>query len=504
MQALFKTLLVLLIAVPLAICAGYLTGEEDYTAVLAIIGGISCLGAYFLLGKGVRPEAFALTVLLCFYYISGKAAAVVTLGGPLFLGEVVLSFTALCFILRFALTREQIAWTNLSIPLMAMLAYSGIHLWFDFRVYGLNAIRDSATAYYMLFFFFGLSISNHPPSAEFLLTWLQRALIFACLVIHPLVLLVSSESRIEVGGRALIAHTSDTVCSSYLAVCVLFYLRARHGGRLRILFYALSIACLASAILQGRSTYTLAILFLMAYLWQVGSKGFAIGTSVAVLLAVLLSTIAVQTGILTQDSGRVGYAAAHMYALVSPVVDPLASREGVNIAQDTIEWRLTWWKYVSDEMWRENPVFGLGFGRDITSGFFDIYSGPTYTSAEEFSVRSPHSVFFTCLGRIGCLGALIFLAICGGFATRLIQTLRHKCDDRDRTFWCFLLVTFVSAFFSVVFEGPNGAIPFWLVLGILTGKMAKREAVELLMRRKLAPGLVKARHARQELYPAFS
>ena len=69
---------------------------------------------------------------------------------PVFIGEISLAFCMGGFLLR----AKQWGLVDTAIHkwIWVYLIYAGIHLWVDYNQYSLVAIRDSATAYYALFF----------------------------------------------------------------------------------------------------------------------------------------------------------------------------------------------------------------------------------------------------------------------------------------------------------------------------------------------------------------
>ena len=81
------------------------------------------------------------------------------------------------------------------------------------------------------------------------------------------------------------------------------------------------------------------------------------------------------------------------------------------------------------------------------------------------AARSPHSMVFSVIGRMGLLGLALWLAASAAMMRTAWTLLRHGSAD-DRGMASVVCVMWVSASFGVVLEGPMGAVVFWSVLGL--------------------------------------
>jgi O-antigen ligase len=129
---------------------------------------------------------------------------------------------------------------------------------------------------------------------------------------------------------------------------------------------------------------------------------------------------------------------------------------------DNNQFRLVWWRELTKETLKRNPVFGLGFGYDLAAGFLAEYD---LVSAEDFSARSPHSVIFSVLGRMGILGLLLWLGIIACMARAFVRDFRSR-DLSALGLWSIVWVFLICACAGVVIEGPMGAVVFWTALGL--------------------------------------
>jgi O-antigen ligase len=100
-------------------------------------------------------------------------------------------------------------------------------------------------------------------------------------------------------------------------------------------------------------------------------------------------------------------------------------------------------------------LFGYGYG-------FHLGSLGPYNIAED--TRTPHNVFFYALGYGGWIGVSLFLAfqIC---LVRLLWLSDHLTGQPfGISFWALSVVV---GSFGNFFETPFGAIPFYLIVGML-------------------------------------
>lgn len=67
-----------------------------------------------------------------------------------------------------------------------------------------------------------------------------------------------------------------------------------------------------------------------------------------------------------------------------------------------------WWQLAIADTWENAPIFGVGFGYDIAAQFSREYFADM---ADDFTARSPHSIFVTVFARMGLVGITLFLAV---------------------------------------------------------------------------------------------
>ena len=116
-------------------------------------------------------------------------------------------------------------------------------------------------------------------------------------------------------------------------------------------------------------------------------------------------------------------------------------------------------------------MFGLGFGHDLARNFLQEYYAE---SQDDFTARSPHSILVTLFARTGVVGFTAFLIVIGLMIRRTWRERRTESEAFSA--WCASWVILTSACFGVVLEGPMGAIPFWILVGLACGSQVATAA----------------------------
>ena len=141
-------------------------------------------------------------------------------------------------------------------------------------------------------------------------------------------------------------------------------------------------------------------------------------------------------------------------------IDPEGASKYSEIADSaagTVEWRRRWWRAIWDSVHETSSetLLGHGYGYPLT----DLVS---YMS-DHTNVRSPHSIFFFCLGYGGWIGVSLFFA----FQLSILRLHWLTYRQTKNPFGIAYLVMCVSSgFFGNFFETPFGAIPYYLITGL--------------------------------------
>jgi O-antigen ligase len=407
------------------------------------------------------------TVLLggavCGYIVANRGFAQIMLlpNQPLLPAEAVLALAG-------GLLLVQCAWRHelpfrrdpLNLLLLTWIVLGTIRVAFDFRAYGLMAIRDFALVYYAAFFYLAQAAAREPAGRRFL----ERVLLVSCVLLLGISFFYDRFpefffSTLSLRGSPLIYYKGDLVGTFMAVGSVLFF--QRYEERKGWWNLALSLALAGAVIATNNRASMLGLFIATAWLAVGGRWKFAATQAVAGATAAVLVLIA--ASLMNRPLEKTPLFG--LYERIVSLADPTGERtyrgdETFNKGDNNL-FRTVWWKAVLAETVEANPYVGLGFGYDLADRFVREYYPE---SGEEFAVRSPHNVLITVFARMGAAGLSVLLAIIGMIGIRTWRAVRS--GPRAAAPWCAVWVMFVSACFGVVLEGPMGAVVFWSVLGL--------------------------------------
>lgn len=427
---------------------------------------------------GARPESMVFAAILFGYIVGNRGFAQFQFAPriPLLPAEAALIVCTATLGFRAALSRASlIVFDAVNISILVWIAYATTRLPLDMNTYGVMALRDYALVYYASFFFLCQFLGRELASVRLL----DGALTAAFLAL-PLVVITNKIlpdfflQHFNWNGIPLIFHKSDLTSESL--VCGSFWLWSRfeRDGRFFWLLPSAISILLVGAEESPRAALVAATVTAMAWF---GARRFKlIGFQIAVVAAGIAVSIPVEV-----IAGRT-LTETRSYAIYERVVSMIdlggshAYRNAESASTiDNNNFRRVWWKAVYEETIDFSPFFGLGFGHDLAAHFLADYNW--LSVQEEFNTRSPHSVIVTVFGRLGSIGLSLFLIV-GATIARSGYRAFQKSDVECMAWWSIVITIGVSACFGVVLEGPMGAVPFWVALGIAHYKTNLAEAAK--------------------------
>lgn len=336
---------------------------------------------------------------------------------------------------------------------------------FDVREFKILAVRDFAMVYYTGFFYLACNLAHH---REDVLRLALATIRVSSLIMLPLYLAAERFPDLFLGqlsfrGVPLIFFKDDLV-GAYCglgAVLHFFHAEERHT-----IFNRVACLVLAGGIVLTNNRAAMLGLTI-AVVWAMLGKRWrlplwlGIGGVIATITLIISAQVKNQTW---QDTPLLEF-----YERVVSVFDPTG--QGSYRGQMTESkgennlFRTVWWTSVYHETVDKNPVFGLGFGHDLARSFLEQYYADV---PDDFTARSPHSIFVSVFGRMGLAGLLSFMAICGFLATFTWRQRNQNVAVFGTS--CAAWVLLASSCFGVVLEGPMGAIPFWILVGLAQGE----------------------------------
>lgn len=459
------------VVVAMALATGL--AEGNYTATVIVVGMLTLMAVGRL--SSARVETWPLVFALVGYILGNRSFAQLSLtsGIPLLPAEAALACGLVVLVYRGArgeVKGLQMEPVNLAVA--AWIALGTARIWPDFQRHGFMALRDFATVYYGLFFFVAQALASHPPSLHLI----KRA-ITGALALLPAAFLTLSHHRARsfVPEWIQIFFKDDIVAALLVAAVFLLFVRLNGKPWLQA-----GVLAALQAILLGIQSSRAAILALgLSSVWWCLARRWAyvrMQTIILTCTAILLITGSVFSGgsraretldeitrrilSIADISGRIAY-----------------EQEEHGYLSDNNRFRVIWWRQVASEVMETNPIIGLGFGHDLSRGFLRAYDQDI---GESFSARSPHSIIFTALGRMGIVGVVSLLAIAVSMLLATFNAIRKPGRDGAEAlgWWSATWALMVSSCFGVVLEGPMGAVLFWTLLGIAVHESRAKETAD--------------------------
>jgi hypothetical protein len=437
----------------------------DFTGFVVALALLLALGAITVRVFRLPADVVLLGAVLFGYIVGnrGFAQLMPAPGLPLLPAEGALLMTGGWWAVASAFER-RLPWDKdlLNRLVLLWLVAGTVRLAFDVRSYGFLAVRDFATVYYALFFFISQRMARRAASRRFL----TGSLLLGTILLLPGVQLYSEFprfflSQLTVQGSPLIYYKGDLAYTFVAVGSFLVFFAAT--GRHRYWAWPLTAAMfLFVAEGDNRASLLGAVvvmaLLLVARRWQYPAvQSVAVGAAISALVVLSVAFNNDWAG------KKLHVAVDRVESMVDVQGVMTYSTEESMSKGDNNRFRMVWWRNVALETWRTNPAFGLGFGYDLAKGFVQEYSPDI---SEEFTTRSPHNIFLTVFGRMGAAGLAVWLALCGVMLVETWRSLRRGADLMTRGLWCGVWVLVISASFGVVLEGPMGAVPFWIMLGL--------------------------------------
>lgn len=454
-----------------AVFLGSIIGNSSYLPILIGLGIVFFWGFFAFYGPGATPESKLLAALIFGYTTFQRMFADIHFRQSIYIGEIALAALLLLTMARVATRKGTVVPPlSLTVPIVALLVFGTLRfLLVDVGEYGIVAARDFATVYYMLFYFIGYTIGSDPVSARLVKKTFRYAVVLYIILIWVLRAIAKGgalfEARMMLGTRDMAVIVPAVGC--------LFCLLYSTYPKRRLWLLAVGLVPLVLLLVNFERSSYLAFAFgllILTYTTATNMTVFAAKLFVGMLL-IAISIIALS--LYSQMS--------HNYVL-EPIVEKVTHIFDIDAvrtrhisvagstdtsAEESNRWRTAWWHIVYRDTMAKSPIFGLGFGYDLTARFIREYYADR--GGEEMA-RNPHNILFTFLGRMGILGALLFAFFLLLFF-RMVFSVAHTVRRRKRPLgdlelWVTCTVIVIVALFSHTLEGPMASIPFWSLLGI--------------------------------------
>ncbi len=452
----------------LGIVIGVDIANESYAWAVLACG----VGSWLVVNRlsEAKADAWLVAATVVGYVIGNRGFAQLQPSSllPLLPAEGVLLVAVPTLAFRMALKQSNgVRRDALNYCILAWVVIGACRLPLDMSRFGVIALRDFAMIYYAAFFFIAQAYGA-PTASGRLLT---KSLTVAFIGLLPVVISIIASpdflvDHLTFRGIPIIYHKSDLIATSLAAGFFWLWTRwdkTRHRGWL--------LMAAASLLLIGGMTSPRAGMFAVAVttlLWMGIGRWRIAAFQAGIVAAGSLIALA-----LVVFSGRDLRTSApySMYEHAVSIFDPAGTGNYVNNESGDLggnnQFRLIWWRDVIEDTAAINPVFGLGFGADLSTRFLADYD---LLSDETFAARSPHSMLVTVFGRMGIAGFAAWIAVSAAIGSLVWRLLRQGRPD-GMGLASIVTVIWLSACFGVVLEGPMGAVIFWTALGLANSSL---------------------------------
>jgi len=401
--------------------------------------------------RKIPLDAKLLFIIILGYALGGRGFAYVSPVEPVYIGEICL---ALCmFGLMIRIRHAGLFDTSIHNLIWVYLIYAGIHLMVDYDQYRLLAIRDSATAYYALFFFAAYILFRN----EAIVTVFERIMKIA--IVFAIVQLAATFFWFRFPG--FYPH-ADAYIPLTAAAAIYFLIRAAESKKI---VYILIGATAVVALITGKTAGVLALFGVLGVALVFGRVK---GLMLPALFLGGLGIVALAAAMIISPD----FFAEHIASGDTVEAFGIAEGEFVGLS-GTSSWRMDWWKMIWDDTTNTAPFWGLGFGSDISTAFLGEKMGEL--------VRYPHNVIFTVIGRLGLIGLVIFITLfvaIGIFSIRFYSRYYNSPNRRDADLICpaVVIAGMLNGIVQSTYEVPHGAITHWVCLGYIVARYYNPEA----------------------------
>jgi hypothetical protein len=297
---------------------------------------------------------------------------------PLLPAEGVLLVAVPSLVFRMAL--KQTPWIRrdgLNTCILIWVVLGACRLPLDMSRYGVIALRDFAMIYYAAFFFIAQAYGASTASGKVL----RGSLTVAFIGLLPVVvsILVSPDFLVDNltwRGIPIIYHKSDLIATSLAAGFFWLWTRWDKTHRRGWLFLAAASLLLIGGMASPRAGMFAVAVTTILWVWTGRWRIAAFQAAIVAAGSLIALAVVVLMGRDLRTS-----APYSMYEHAVSIFDPAGTGTYVNNESGDLggnnQFRLIWWRDVIEDTTAINPVFGLGFGADLSTRF----SWPTTTSS---------------------------------------------------------------------------------------------------------------------------
>lgn len=337
-----------------------------------------------------------------------------------------------------------------------------------------EVVRDSFIFFYSLFIFVGIHISKKITTDRFIIR-------IASLVKIALFLLFCFTFLQEALGFPIpVIPGTDGVYIFYLkhgdlaVFLAIFYILYQEG---KIKYQAnwrkiLSFTCFMYLMITafshnkgGMLAFTFAVIIYHILIKRIKVKMILLSIPI---LALLISATLLLSKLTQKNQDFQGRSTSIDQVLYNFTF--LFNSDENSTSSDNMIWRIVWWQKIINYTFG-GPYFFSGKGVGFSLAISDDVP---YQADQTSIIRSPHNINMTVLARYGVIVFFIWITFIIGLFRNLFLKMKDIKVRYIKIFSIFCIAIYVNANFDVYLEGPMGALPFWVFIGLIIALKSER------------------------------
>ena len=419
-----------------------------------------------LLNSPIRMKSFYLKILIYVlflgYAVFGKGFAYLHLSlwnTSIYAGEIFLILGIMMLVKHL----YEDKFSNL-FSLSPFLIWGMVILLMNVGQYGLEALRDSAMVYYSLFVIIVFNIARRFP-VDLLILRLFSKLIPLLIMWYAVYQILTSILGVK---SIIIPGTKDIR---------LFWLKAGDLGVLLLIAFVFIQLFKKEIEIKSKYFYFLIlIIFAVLFIVSVANRGAFVAFSAGFLtyflfqpfpkklkyIVIILIIISLIISLnFEYGKGRRKISVAQLKTNINSIIHP---SRGPSYLVGHTNYRLLFWRKLVTATTNnfDRLLFGFGFGENLQTKF--------ETGKEKARPnKHPHNFTINIFARMGIFGLFTWVYLNLFYVTGLLFAYKRSSGIKRKTaLW--LLTIWVAAItnsmFDVYLEGPMGAVPFWIFMGL--------------------------------------
>ena len=259
-------------------------------------------------------------------------------------------------------------------------------------------------------------------------------------------------TMISLKGGDIGVHLSGMLAFYYLVLPHYPY------KKFMVLFWFAWLFCFLFIGVTGRAAFLTVSISAMVTVIKLGGEKWIKWAAVAVLVVLAFTFFEVEI-----DTGQERIVSFSQ--LTTNVKSIFREVEGFS-GEGSKMWRILWWQKIIDyTIFGEYFWTGKGFG-------INLADDDGFQVLADSALRSPHNGHLTFLARAGVPGLFLWIGLQLSFALSLYRSYRKlvaRGYTQDASLYIWILIYWlafmINGAFDVFFEGPQGGIWFWSLIG---------------------------------------